>query len=93
MPKLVKILSLDGGGIRGRVPALLLVEIERRTQRPAAKLFELVAGTTTGGILALGLTIPKDPGGPLYRADEFAGMYAREGPRIRSGTRLPVATI
>ncbi len=84
MPKLVKILSLDGGGIRGIVPALLLAEIERRTRRPVAKLFDLVAGTSTGAILALGLTIPKDPGGPLYRADEFAGMYAREGPRIFS---------
>jgi len=53
-------------------------------QRPAAKLFDLVAGASTGGILAIGLTIPKDPGGPLYRTDEFAGMNAREGPRIRS---------
>jgi uncharacterized protein len=83
-PKLVKILALDGGGIRGIVPAMLLAEIERRTQRPVAKLFDLVAGTSTGGILALGLTIPKEPGGPLYRADEFATMYAREGPRIFS---------
>src|SRR5260370_10964232 len=84
MPKLVKILSIDGGGIRGIVPAMLLAEIERRTQQPIATLFDLVAGTSTGGILALGLTIPKDPRGPLYRADEFAGMYAREGPRIFS---------
>src|SRR5260370_16889660 len=84
MPKLVKILSIDGGGIRGIVPAMLLAEIERRTQRPIANLFDLVAGTSTVGIPALGLAIPKDPGGPLYRADEFAGMYAREGPRIFS---------
>jgi len=84
MPKLVKILSIDGGGIRGIVPAMLLAEIERRTQRPIAKLFHLVAGTSTGGILALGLTIPKHPGSPLYRAAEFGGMYAREGPRIFS---------
>src|SRR5260370_27188368 len=84
MPKLVKIISIDGGGIRGIVRAMLLAEIERRTQRPIANRFDLVAGTSTGGILALGLTIPKNPGGPLYRADEFAGMYAREGPRIFS---------
>jgi len=82
MPKLVKILSIDGGGIRGIVPATVLAEIERRTRRPVAKLFDLVAGTSTGGILALGLAIPKKPKGKLYRADEFAGMYAREGPRI-----------
>jgi len=84
MPKLVKILSIDGGGIRGIVPSIVLAEIERRTERPVAKLFDLVAGTSTGGILALGLTIPKNPNGPLYRAGEFAGMYAREGPRIFS---------
>jgi patatin-like phospholipase/acyl hydrolase len=84
MRKLVKVLSIDGGGIRGIVPAMLLAEIERRTQRPVCKLFDLVAGTSTGGILALGLTIPKELGGPLYRADEFAGMYASEGPRIFS---------
>jgi patatin-like phospholipase/acyl hydrolase len=84
MPKLVKVLSIDGGGIRGIVPATVLAEIERRTKRPVAKLFDLVAGTSTGGILALGLTISKDPDGPLYRADEFADMYAREGPRIFS---------
>jgi patatin-like phospholipase/acyl hydrolase len=84
MRKLVKILSIDGGGIRGIVPAMLLAEIERRTQRQIAKLFDLVAGTSTGGILALALTIPKNPRGPLYRAAEFAGMYAREGPRIFS---------
>src|SRR5258708_32490576 len=84
MPKLVKILSVGGGGSGGIVTVMLLAEIERRTQRPIANLFDLVAGTSTGGILALGLTIPKDPGGPLYRAAEFAGMYAREGPRIFS---------
>jgi patatin-like phospholipase/acyl hydrolase len=84
MRNLVKVLSIDGGGIRGIVPAIVLAEVERRTQRPVAQLFDLVAGTSTGGILALGLTIPKHAGGPLYRADEFAGMYAREGPRIFS---------
>jgi patatin-like phospholipase/acyl hydrolase len=50
MPKLVKVLSNDGGGIRGIVPASVLAEIERRTKRPVAKLFDLVAGTSTGGI-------------------------------------------
>ncbi|MBE8986279.1 patatin-like phospholipase family protein [Nostoc sp. LEGE 12450] len=54
-----KILSIDGGGIRGIIPALLLAEIERRTQKPIFSLFDLITGTSSGGILALGLTNPR----------------------------------
>jgi uncharacterized protein len=54
-----KILSIDGGGIRGIIPALLLAEIERRTQKPIFSLFDLITGTSSGGILALGLTKPQ----------------------------------
>ncbi|MDB9319483.1 patatin-like phospholipase family protein [Nodularia spumigena] len=54
-----KILAIDGGGIRGMIPALLLAEIEKRTQKPIFSLFDLIAGTSTGGILALGLTKPR----------------------------------
>jgi patatin-like phospholipase/acyl hydrolase len=54
-----KILSIDGGGIRGIIPAFLLSEIERRTQKPIFSLFDLITGTSSGGILALGLTKPR----------------------------------
>ena len=54
-----KILSIDGGGIRGIIPALLLAEIERRTQKPIFSLFDLITGTSSGGILALGLSKPR----------------------------------
>ncbi|MBE9208860.1 patatin-like phospholipase family protein [Nostoc sp. LEGE 06077] len=54
-----KILSIDGGGIRGIIPALVLAEIERRTQKPIHSLFNLISGTSSGGILALGLTQPR----------------------------------
>jgi hypothetical protein len=57
---MIKILSIDGGGIRGIIPAVVLAEIERRTGRPIADLFDLIAGTSAGGILALGLSIPKN---------------------------------
>jgi len=79
---MVRILSIDGGGIRGIVPAMLLAEIERRTEQPIAHLFDLVAGTSTGGIIALGLTIPKCPGAPLYSAQRFVELYEHEGARI-----------
>ncbi len=54
-----KILAIDGGGIRGIIPALILAEIEKRTQKPIFSLFDLIAGTSSGGILALGLTKPQ----------------------------------
>ena len=54
-----KILAIDGGGIRGIIPALVLAEIEKRTQKPIFSLFDLITGTSTGGILALGLTKPR----------------------------------
>jgi len=48
----VRILSVDGGGIRGIIPTLVLAELERLAERPAADLFDLVAGTSTGGLIA-----------------------------------------
>ncbi len=86
-----RILSIDGGGIRGIIPAMVLAHIEKLTGRPIAKLFDLVAGTSTGGILALGLTIPKSSSRPLYAAQEFVDMYEREGTRIFS--RSPFRTL
>jgi patatin-like phospholipase/acyl hydrolase len=78
----VKVLSIDGGGIRGLIPALVLAEIEQRTGRRIAEMVDLVAGTSTGGILACGLTRPGPEGRPLYSAAELAGIYVEEGPRI-----------
>ena len=48
----MKVLSIDGGGIRGLIPALVLAEIELRTERRIADLVDMIAGTSTGGILA-----------------------------------------
>ena len=57
------ILSIDGGGIRGIIPAMILADIERRTGHRIAEMFDMIAGTSTGGILALGLTVPEEPKG------------------------------
>jgi uncharacterized protein len=81
---MIKILSIDGGGIRGIIPALLLAEIEKRTGRSIARLFDLIAGTSTGGILAIGLSVPKNPSGPLYTASQLVAMYERDAARIFS---------
>lgn len=49
------VLALDGGGVRGIFTAALLAGLEDDTGRPVAELFDLAVGTSTGGIIALGL--------------------------------------
>lgn len=86
-----KILSIDGGGIRGIVPAKILAEIEKRTGklkgRPegirTCNLFNLIAGTSTGGILAAGLTTPKpNTKEPKYTAEALIKIYKERGGEI-----------
>ena len=72
-PQLIKILSIDGGGIRGLIPSLFLAELERRTGKRVAQLFDLIAGTSTGSLIALALCQPNPP-----TAAELAAFY--EGP-------------
>ncbi|KAF0427120.1 hypothetical protein F8M41_006107 [Gigaspora margarita] len=65
-----KILSIDGGGIRGILPALWLSEIEYQTHRPISHLFNMIAGTSTGRIIATGLSTPQFK--PFYETtDEY----------------------
>jgi uncharacterized protein len=82
----VRVLSIDGGGIRGLLPATLLTEIEARTGKPAAELFHLLVGTSIGGITVMALTVPdsKDPRKPRYSAKALDDLYAEVAPRIFS---------
>ena len=50
-----RILSIDGGGVRGIIPAVLLAALERQTGRPARETFDFVAGTSSGAALAAGI--------------------------------------
>ncbi len=86
----MRVLSIDGGGIRGLIPAVVLAELERRTGRRIAELFDLIAGTSTGGILACALTAPSpgDPSVPRFTAGELSGLYETEGPGIFSRSLL-----
>lgn len=72
-----RILSLDGGGIRGAYGAAFLAEIERRIRRPVADHFDLIAGTSTGGIIATVLAM----GLPAASVEAF---YLERGPEIFS---------
>ncbi|WP_353279022.1 patatin-like phospholipase family protein [Wolbachia endosymbiont (group B) of Longitarsus flavicornis] len=73
------ILSVDGGGIRGIIPAIILAEIEKRTRRTIAEIFDLMAGTSTGGIVVAGL-YKKDK--PQYSANDLVEFYREYGPYI-----------
>ncbi len=86
MPGPIRILSIDGGGIRGLIPALVLDAIEQELRQPIAKSFDLVAGTSTGGILAVGLTTPGADGQPKYSPTALADLYRKEGGRIFRST-------
>jgi uncharacterized protein len=89
---MVRILSIDGGGIRGVIPATLLSRLEKTIQResgnPDAKLidyFDFLAGTSTGGIITSILNTPvsaAEPTKPKYSAQDLLSFYEKEGPRI-----------
>jgi patatin-like phospholipase/acyl hydrolase len=70
-----RILSIDGGGLKGALPAAFLAEIERLTKKRIVDQFDLVAGTSTGGIIALGL-------GLGISAEEICRFYIERGPAI-----------
>lgn len=78
----MNLLSVDGGGIRGLIPAMVLANLEERTGRHTADLFDLIAGTSTGGIIALALTVPGPEGRPRWTANDLVDLYLTEGPRI-----------
>ena len=73
----IRILALDGGGIRGILSARLLQEIEQRTGKPATDLFHLIAGTSIGGITACGLL-------KGMSAKALGDLYAARGGEIFS---------
>jgi uncharacterized protein len=81
MAKHIKVLSIDGGGIRGIVPAIILSALERRVGKELSQVFDLIAGTSTGGIIALGIGTTANSGKP-YSPDELLNMYVENGAAI-----------
>ncbi len=85
--KKIRILSIDGGGIRGMVPALFLQRLEKDLNLPIHELFDYVVGTSTGGLIALALSKPGVGSSPAFSAGGVADFYEREGPTLFSGRR------
>lgn len=89
--KLTRVLSIDGGGIRGVLPGQIMVAIEKQIQKktnnPEARLadyFDLMAGTSTGGILCAIYLTPDENGRPKYSAEEAVNLYLKNGEDIFS---------
>lgn len=75
----VRILSIDGGGIRGIIPLKVLEYIEGQTGKQIHELFDVIGGTSTGGIIALGLN-SKILGidNKIYKAEELLNFYTTQ---------------
>ena len=80
-----KILSIDGGGVRGIIPSIWLREIEIEMRKPISSLFNMITGTSTGAIIATALTIPKNrfknTSSP-YSAADIVKLYINESKSI-----------
>ncbi|HEY4884925.1 MAG TPA: patatin-like phospholipase family protein [Myxococcales bacterium] len=87
----ISVLSIDGGGIRGMIPAAFLNRLEQRTGHRVSDLFDYVAGTSTGGILALGLGANRPGCNSPYTAEQLVRLYKTEGGRIFSRSLLHFA--
>jgi patatin-like phospholipase/acyl hydrolase len=75
-----RILALDGGGMRGIFTASYLAELDRRLGRPLAEDIDLIVGTSTGGIIGLGLAADYPPA-------EMLEFYLDHGPKIFARSR------
>jgi patatin-like phospholipase/acyl hydrolase len=77
-----RILSIDGGGLRGLVPLLILKSIEEQTGKKIHELFDMIVGTSTGGIIAAGLTATEDGINPKLNVDKLIELYTTKGENI-----------
>lgn len=92
MANLMRVLSIDGGGIRGIIPGQVMISVEQKLQKmtnnPSARIgeyFDFIAGTSTGGILTCLYLCPgvnDGKGRPRYSAQEAVNLYMEEGKDI-----------
>jgi patatin-like phospholipase/acyl hydrolase len=75
-----RLLSIDGGGVKGVFPASFLTTLEDSVGGSIADYFDLIVGTSTGGIIALGL-------GLGLQARDLLAFYENWGPQIFGGSR------
>ena len=78
----LRILTVDGGGVRGLIPMRVLSALERLTGTAITDLFDVMAGTSTGAMIVLGLTAPGENGSPRYTTSDIEAVYLERGERI-----------
>jgi uncharacterized protein len=77
--KKVILLALDGGGIRGIAPAYILTFLENLTGKKIHELFDIIGGTSTGGLIAAAIGLPNaDNTGARYTAKEIMDFYIED---------------
>jgi predicted acylesterase/phospholipase RssA len=82
----VRVLSLSGGGFLGLYTAVVLAGLEARVGEPLARRFDLLAGTSIGGLLALALAYEV----PM---EHLVAMFIRQGPAVFSSRQLPTGAL
>ena len=82
--KFVKILAIDGGGIRGIIPAIILKEIESRlkNKKNLSECFDVMAGSSTGAIIVLLLNVPDEKNKPKFQMSDIVDLYLKFGSEI-----------
>ncbi|KAH6788255.1 phospholipase A 2A [Perilla frutescens var. hirtella] len=86
--KMVTVLSIDGGGIRGIIPGTILGHLESKLQEldgPNARIadyFDVISGTSTGGLITAMITAPGADNRPLYAAKNITSFYLEHCPKI-----------
>ncbi|KAK8706688.1 hypothetical protein V6N13_057767 [Hibiscus sabdariffa] len=93
--RMVTVLSIDGGGVRGIIPGTILAVLESLLQDldgPDARIadyFDVVAGTSTGGLISGILAAPNGENRPKFRATEINNFYYEYGPLIFPPDKRP----
>ncbi|KAG8365849.1 hypothetical protein BUALT_Bualt17G0014700 [Buddleja alternifolia] len=91
--KMVTVLSIDGGGIRGIIPGRILANLESKLQKldgPDARIanyFDVLAGTSTGGLITAMLAAPGKDNRPLFTAENITSFYLQHCPQIFPNSR------
>ncbi|CAH2042637.1 unnamed protein product [Thlaspi arvense] len=93
---LITVLSIDGGGIRGIIPAIILDFLESELQKldgeeaRISDYFDVIAGTSTGGLVTAMLTAPDENNRPLFDAKDIKDFYLEHCPNIFPQTWHPL---
>lgn len=75
--KYVRVLSIDGGGMRGLLALHCLDYLEKRSGKPVCELFDVMVGTSSGALIVAALSMPLDSVTPRFTAAEFIKEYPR----------------